>query len=64
MTRQSIKLGQRVLITGDHPWAGHTGEFIREEFISVLRVTRPVVKLDNGQECFVMKLVNWQRVDK
>lgn len=59
---QIIKLGQRVLLTGDHPWAAHTGVFVREEEIKMLGLIRPVVKLDNGQEFFVMRPDQWQAV--
>lgn len=60
---QSIKLGQRVLLLPPHPWAGHAGEFVREEYIETLGIIRPVVKLDSGQECFVMNPLHWQRVE-
>jgi hypothetical protein len=58
---QLIKLGDRVLITGSHPWAGHTGEFVRQENVQGFGI-RPVVRLDSGQEIFVMRPEQWERV--
>lgn len=58
---QKIEIGQRVLITGDHPWAGHAGEFVRKEEIPFIG-ERPVVKLDGGVECFVMRPDQWQAI--
>lgn len=57
-----IKIGDKVLLLEPHPWAGHAGEFIRMELIQTLQITRPVVRLDNGQECFVTRLDQWQKV--
>lgn len=58
---QLIKLGERVLIIGDHPWTGHTGEFVRQEHIEGFGI-RPVVRLDSGQEVFVMRPEQWRKV--
>jgi hypothetical protein len=59
----NIRIGQRVVLTNSHPWAGHAGEVIRTEFIETLQYSRPVVRLDNGQECFVMRPDQWRKID-
>lgn len=53
----TIQPGTRVLIKGDHPWAGHTGEFLRFEKTPFGECPR--IRLDNGHECFVMKPNEW-----
>jgi hypothetical protein len=52
-------IGARVLLKGDHPWAGHSGTVVR--FGNTILGRYPVVRLDDrddvpyGRECFVMK---------
>lgn len=55
-----MKTGQRVILLEPHPWANHAGEYVRDELIHTLGITRPIVRLDNGQECFVMNSDQWQ----
>lgn len=57
---QTIKIGDRVLLIGSHPWAGHAGEFVRQEEVAGFGL-RPVIRLDSGQECFVMRPEQWRR---
>lgn len=57
-----MKTGQRVVLIGNHPWAGHAGEYVRDELIETLGSTWPVVRLDSGQECFVMNSDQWQAI--
>ena len=50
--------GRRVKIIGDHPHAGKYGVYL-EDRRTILGV-RPVVRLDDGGECFVMKPTDWR----
>jgi hypothetical protein len=44
--RTKATVGRRVLLCGQHPWVGHTGEVIeRQEMTGVI-----VVRLDDGIE--------------
>lgn len=50
MTRKSkrprVNVGDRVALTGNHPWVGHSGEVIeRQEMTAVV-----IVRLDDGYE--------------
>lgn len=49
-----LSIGDRVIMTGDHPWAGEVGTYEGDEFISGFG-HRPKIKLDNGFGCFVMR---------
>jgi hypothetical protein len=62
--KDRLPVGTRVIIGGDHPWAGHTGEIVRWETVHLFRAEgpKPVVKLDSGQECFVMSPTQYGRV--
>jgi len=60
MSKKTIAPGTRVLITGSHPWAGHSGEFVR--FEETPFGERPIVRLDNGQECFVTRPDQWRKL--
>jgi hypothetical protein len=55
----NIEPGTKVVIVGNHPHAGKRGEFV--EFRRTIFGDRPVVKLENGDECFVMNPDEWQR---
>jgi hypothetical protein len=57
-----MKVGDRVLIVGDHPWSGHSGEYIGSEKLNMLPgVTGHRVRLDVGTECFVMEEKHWKK---
>lgn len=47
-----MQIGDRVIITGNHPWAGETGTYIRDD--QTVFGIKPRVALDNGIECLVM----------
>lgn len=53
-------LGDRVLITGNHPHAGKIGTYDRSE--QTMFGVFPVVVFDDGTSCFVMGGVEWKRV--
>lgn len=55
-------LGDRVLLMGNHPHAGKVGTYDRDE--TTLLGTYPVVKLDTGESCFVMRGVEWRRIGR
>jgi hypothetical protein len=55
------KVGDRVVMTADHPWRGHAGVYVKDEEIPGFG-SHPKVQLDNGTSCFVMQLVQFQRV--
>lgn len=61
-TKRTLEPGDRVLICGDHPWTGHTGEFVAVEMLSVIEVPGLRIKLDNGCECFVMEPRHLRRI--
>lgn len=50
---EGLPTGNRVLMRGDHPWSGFSGTVDRWEK-SPFGVA-PVIKLDNGMECFATK---------
>ena len=51
-----MKVGDRVLMCGDHCWAGYSGVVVRFEVVHLFPELgpRPVIKLDSGQETFAM----------
>lgn len=49
-----MNLGDRVLMTGNHSWAGEVGTYLGLEFIPGFG-ERPKIKLDNGTSCFAMR---------
>lgn len=55
MKEKGPKVGDRVLITGNHPWSGYSGEYVYNELIEAYGAMYPVIRLDNGMTCFVMK---------
>jgi hypothetical protein len=63
VTRQVTTLispGDRVIIQGAHPWCGHTGVFVENR--KTMLGEMPVVRLDSGQEFFVMQPNQWRKV--
>ena len=44
-----IKPGARILIVGDHPWTGHSGEIV--DIMKTMMGSMWKVRLDNGMEC-------------
>ena len=50
----AIECGSRVIIKGNHPWAGHSGIYVRNEYIVLLDKAYPLVELDNGFSCVVI----------
>lgn len=75
MTKAEITLGQRVLITGDHPWRDHAGTVIGFEcFRSIVGTssrgstiwtgeqTTALIQLDSGGTCYVHKPENLMRL--
>lgn len=51
----------RVLLRGDHPWSGHTGEVLGDT--SVMNTNALKVRLDNGQEVLAFD-DQWSRVTR
>ena len=53
-TRAELKPGDKVVFTGSHPWAGHTGTYLRHERVGLLQGDRPRFKVDDagGRETF------------
>jgi len=51
--KRTLQEGDRVLIRGDHPWAGHTGTVLGWETLSLLGRQAPKIQLDCGPEVFV-----------
>lgn len=47
--------GDRVVLCGEHTWAGYSGEVLRHDFVSFLRKRSVVVQLDNGQRVGVVR---------
>lgn len=49
-----MPVGTRVLLTGDHPWAGEAGEIIAYQKLSMFldEPARPRIRMQNGEECF------------
>lgn len=62
MKEKGLKIGDRVLITGNHPWAGHTGKYAYNELVKAYGAMYPVIQLDNGTTCFVMKPEQFKKV--
>ena len=51
-----MKIETRVIIKDkDHPWHGHAGEIVGEDFLPVIRETKIRVRLDEGHECYAGK---------
>lgn len=48
-----FSVGTRVVMSGNHPWAGHAGEVVSLERTAATG-PRPVVRLDGGGMAFVM----------
>jgi hypothetical protein len=49
-----LKVGDQVVIVGNHPWSGSTGEVVAIQ--EVMGKPRPRVRLHaNGHEVFIMK---------
>jgi hypothetical protein len=61
-TTRTLEPGDRVMVCGDHPWSGHTGEFVNVEIMGVLNKPGLRIRLDNGMECFVMEPRHLRRV--
>lgn len=57
-----IQPGDRVLILEPHPHANKTGVYV--ELRRTIFGMRPVVRFDDGDECFVMKPDDWMAVPK
>jgi hypothetical protein len=55
------KVGDRVIMTADHPWRGEVGTYVKDEEIPDFG-PRPKVKLDNGTSCFVMQLIQFRKL--
>lgn len=55
------KAGARVLLCGDHPWTGEVGEFI--EYRETPYGYKPLIRLDNGYEVFVMVSNQWRIIE-
>lgn len=51
LQRVVIRPGQRIIVTGDHPWSGELGEYVRDQQIPF--GLRALVQLENGTDCFV-----------
>ena len=51
----AMKVGDRVWLLHGHPWADHIGTCVRFERIAVFNEIHPVIRLDDGHECFVME---------
>jgi len=56
-TKDAFPVGSRVVMFGDHPWAGHAGEVVRYELFTGLDAAgeRPIILLDDGSETTVFK---------
>ena len=61
--KRGLEPGDRVLIRGDHPWAGHTGEFVRVDRLHVTDEFGLLIHLDNGRECYVMEPRHLERIE-
>ena len=49
-----MKIGDKVILVGTHPWKDHTGVFI--EMRNTPKGPRPLIQLDDAkQKVFVMK---------
>ena len=48
-----MKKYDRVVIVGNHPWKGNSGEYIGDEVIQITGIAKYKVRLDNGFSCFV-----------
>src|SRR5690606_15032390 len=58
-------VGQRVLVSGDHTWAGHTGTVLRHEHFRAINREGAVVDLDvGGVRCAVFggEAHDWEAV--
>lgn len=50
------RTGAKVILRGTHPHAGKTGTIVRWELVALFRSEgkKPVVKCEDGAECFAM----------
>lgn len=55
------KIGDKVILTGGHPWQGNVGTYTEDEEIPGFG-KRPKIKLDNGASCFAMKPEQFKKV--
>lgn len=53
-------VGARRRIIGDHPWSGNHGYIDRWEYTPF--GWRPVVKMENGESCFVINPKHFRQV--
>lgn len=53
-------IGVKCRLIGDHPWAGEHGTVERWE--NTIFGWRPVVRMENGEACFVMKPEHFRQV--
>jgi len=49
-TQEAFPVGSRVIMFGDHPWAGHVGTVVDYETFTGLESDgeRPIIELDDG----------------
>ena len=45
-----IQPGSQIVITGEHPWRGETGQYLRDETTPF--GIKALVSLDNGTDCY------------
>lgn len=56
-------MNERVLIVGNHPWAGHSGEIV-EHGKTFLGKPLIHVQLDNGMKAGILDLKNLEFLDQ
>lgn len=58
------RVGARVILGNNHPHAGKTGKIIRWELVHLFRSEgrKPVIRCDDGSECFAMDPKDYQVV--
>jgi hypothetical protein len=55
-----MKIGDKVFLTKKHPWGEAIGVYVRNDH--TLFGMKPIVKIDNGQEVYVMREEQWRLI--
>lgn len=58
---ESLHIGDRVYIQGDHPHSGKEGVY-SEDYETMFGI-RPVVRLDDGESCFIFNPTHWRKTN-
>jgi len=59
-----MKLNNRIILCGKHPWAGERGIYIGDKQIGTLGKVAHKIKMLSGIETFVMREEDWTREEE